>query len=291
MKLNRIYTISDFFLEINGDCPGKTLERLSKYEVKGDFAGPKDVLRVSCRVEENIPARELNPLYGKRHIIEEFGCFDGKCLSQDRAGELSLATLTYDNDFHSVCCALTDVEARGGNSLDSRMMVAVGEGVLNCLPAFGGITFHSSAIAFDGCALLFAAPSGTGKSTQARLWRENYPDRAVCINDDTPIIMKKDGVYHAYGSPWAGTSGENNNISAPVKAVVYVERGTENAVRPLVGQEKIVRGLRSVRAQHFPTQTQRQVKILLDFLSAVPVYELRCDISRGAVEAVKSLLF
>ena len=289
MKPDKIYLISEFFLKIAGDCPEKALDGLKSYAAEGDFFGHKDVMRVSCSVAEHIPARELKPIYGVRHFIEEFGCFGGKFLSQDRAGDSSLATLTYDDDFHSVSCVLSDVEASGGSGLDSRM--SIGESVVNCLPAFGGITYHASAIAYNGCALLFAAPSGTGKSTQARLWRESYPDAAVCINDDTPIIMKKDGVYRAYGSPWAGTSGENNNVSAPVKAVIYVERGTDNSVRPLVGQEKITRGLRSVRSQHFPVQMERQVKILLDFLDSVPVYELRCDISRGAVETVKSLLY
>lgn len=32
--------------------------------------------------------------------------------------------------------------------------------------------FHCSAVALDGQAYLFTAPSGTGKSTHTRLWRE-----------------------------------------------------------------------------------------------------------------------
>ena len=44
--------------------------------------------------------------------------------------------------------------------------------------------FHCSAIALDGKAYLFAAPSGTGKSTHTRLWREVFGNRAVMINDD-----------------------------------------------------------------------------------------------------------
>ena len=50
-----------------------------------------------------------------------------------------------------------------------------------------GIIFHSSAIMVDGEAYLFTAPSGTGKSTHTRLWRELLGDRAVMINDDKAL--------------------------------------------------------------------------------------------------------
>ena len=44
------------------------------------------------------------------------------------------------------------------------------------------ILFHSSAIAVDGKAYLFAAPSGTGKSTHTRLWRETFGEqKARCV--------------------------------------------------------------------------------------------------------------
>ena len=47
-----------------------------------------------------------------------------------------------------------------------------------------GIIFHSSAIAVDGKAYLFTAPSGTGKSTHARLWREMLGDKRYgCVNN------------------------------------------------------------------------------------------------------------
>lgn len=45
------------------------------------------------------------------------------------------------------------------------------------------LLIHGSAVAVDGKGYLFLAPSGTGKSTHTRLWREYFGDRAEMIND------------------------------------------------------------------------------------------------------------
>ena len=54
---------------------------------------------------------------------------------------------------------------------------------------------HSSAVSLDNEAYLFTAPSGTGKSTHTRLWREHFGERALMINDDKPIVRERDGRF------------------------------------------------------------------------------------------------
>ncbi len=49
---------------------------------------------------------------------------------------------------------------------------------------YGVLLFHGSSVAVDGFGYIFAAQSGTGKSTHARLWRELLGERAVMVNDD-----------------------------------------------------------------------------------------------------------
>lgn len=132
----------------------------------------------------------------------------------------------YTPAFDSVECTHVDVASLGGATLADSFGVAVGDCVLNCFPAFGGVTFHASAIAYRGEALLFAAPSGTGKSIHSSLWKQAHPNDVVYLNDDTPVIKRKDGVFYAFGTPWAGTSRIQNNLSAPIKAVILVKRGT-----------------------------------------------------------------
>jgi len=79
--------------------------------------------------------------------------------------------------------------------------LAVYRQIAERMPAYDTVLFHGSVVAVDGVAYLFAASSGTGKSTHARLWRELFGDRAVMVNDDKPLIrISADGAT-AYGTP------------------------------------------------------------------------------------------
>ena len=67
------------------------------------------------------------------------------------------------------------------------------------------LLMHGAALAWQGQAYLFTAPSGTGKSTHAMLWRRYLGSGAEVINGDKPLLhLPPDGPAVVYGSPWAG---------------------------------------------------------------------------------------
>ena len=74
-------------------------------------------------------------------------------------------------------------------------------------------------------------PSGTGKSTQAELWRSLRS--AGIINGDRAAIRVLDGVPYACGIPFCGTSDICRNKKLPVKAIVCLDKGTENKLDKL----------------------------------------------------------
>ena len=95
------------------------------------------------------------------------------------------------------------------------------------------LLFHGSVVAVDGSGYLFAAKSGTGKSTHTRLWREHFGNRAQMVNDDKPFLkIQPDGVW-ACGSPWSGKHGLDTNITVPLKGICILERGPENRISPM----------------------------------------------------------
>ena len=280
--------IADIQIELSGDYPKTVTDGMKQYLC---HSSDQPDMRIDCKVTEHLDAIDFTEQYGKRNLIEEYGAHGGAYCSQDRDGAKSYATILYNQTFDSAECTLVDVAPLGGASLADRFHVAIGNCVLNCLPAFGGLTFHASAIAYRNEALLFAAPSGTGKSTQSALWMKVHPNDVMYINDDTPVIKRKDGVLHALGTPWAGTSGIQNHIVAPIRAIILVKRGTVNTLRPVGGEEKLTRLLCSAREQHFPPQRRRQANLLFEIAAEIPMYELRCDVSKRAVEAVETLLY
>ena len=93
------------------------------------------------------------------------------------------------------------------------------------------VILHASAVLYEGFAYLFTAPSGGGKSTQARIW-ENHLHAEVMNGDKVILRGNKTGLF-AYGSPIAGSSGICKNISAPVAAVVKIEKAEYNRVSVL----------------------------------------------------------
>lgn len=150
---------------------------------------------------------------------------------------------------------------------------------------------HSTAVAYGKQAVLFSAPSGTGKSTHAGLWKEFYPEEVTLFNDDTPVVREIDGVLHACGTPWSGKTEINENIECPLKAIVFLKQAESNTIRRMTTIESVVKFLNETRKPVFEHLMDKHVNFLEHIIKNVPIYELGCTISRDAVDLVKDTLF
>ena len=102
----------------------------------------------------------------------------------------------------------------------------IAEGML----AYDRLVFHGSCVAVDGQGYLFAARSGTGKSTHAALWKELLGARAVIVNDDKPILHIREDGATAYGTPCNGKHRRGRNMAVPLRAVCLLEQAAENRI-------------------------------------------------------------
>ena len=98
----------------------------------------------------------------------------------------------------------------------------------NFLIDYNAMILHSSLVDFSGNGIVFTAPSGTGKSTQADLWKKFKG--AEILNGDRTII-RKNANYEAYGSPYAGSSGIYKNKFVNLKAIVVLRQADENRIQ------------------------------------------------------------
>lgn len=154
---------------------------------------------------------------------------------------------------------------------------------------YGGFLMHGSAIAKDGRAYLFCAPSGTGKSTHTRLWRECFPD-CVMVNDDKPIIRKLDGVFYACGTPWSGKHDLDTNIEVPLKGIVILARGVENRIERV--KPETVLGL-LFNQIYRPSDGEKYlmtIDLVSEMLGSCPVYKLYCNMDKQAAEVAERAL-
>ena len=150
---------------------------------------------------------------------------------------------------------------------------------------FDALMLHSSCIMYEGKAYLFTAHSGTGKSTHTALWKNMFGDKVTYINDDKPLLRKINGVWTAFGNPWSGKTDLNTNISAPVGAIVFLNRGEENKIRKLIPPEDVVapRFIEQTAKPYTPERTIAMLNLADDLLTSVDLFELHCNISEDAV--------
>ena len=151
------------------------------------------------------------------------------------------------------------------------------------------LLLHSAFIRVKDAGILFSAPSGTGKSTQAELWRQYR--NADIINGDRAALRCADGQWTAWGLPYAGTSGIFRNEYAQISAVVVLRQAKENVVRRLRPAEAL-RCLYPELTLHRweATSVEVAMNLLMNLVTSVPVYLLECRPDEAAVCVLESAL-
>lgn len=156
----------------------------------------------------------------------------------------------------------------------------------NLLLCHGGILLHASIVSYKGNGILFSAASGVGKSTQAELWKKYM--RAEIINGDRALIRKKDGIFWAFGSPMAGSSGIYKNAGVEMKALIILKQENRNTIRRMEAGEAFVHIYRETLVNIWDHEfVEKTVDLIREMLEAVPVYLLGCRPEREAAELVK----
>lgn len=148
------------------------------------------------------------------------------------------------------------------------------------------IVFHACALEYEGRAYAFTAPSGTGKSTHARLWMRHLGPAARVLNGDKPFLhTPHEGGVTVYGSPWTGKEGWGYNGHAPLAGVCLIHQApacsiermdVDDAIEPIMRQCYIPRDN--------PADTVAVLRSIARLLKSVPLWRMGCDISEDAVK-------
>lgn len=154
-----------------------------------------------------------------------------------------------------------------------------------------GTYLHSSAMLFEGKAYLFSATSGTGKSTHTQKWIKRFGDDKVkIINDDKPSFRLIDGKCIVYGSPFAGGTDVQENISAELGALVFIERSETNSIEKIPPSRSVSMLISQSPKSLSEKSGDRQLEIYSEILTKYPVYLLRCNLDDEAVDVAMGIL-
>lgn len=155
----------------------------------------------------------------------------------------------------------------------------------------GGFFLHCSCLRYKGEAIIFTAPSGTGKSTHAALWRRHFGDEVEMINDDKPLVREKDGRFIIYGTPWNGKHRIGNNISAPIRAVVFLRQAPENTAEEIQPFEALSLLMQQTLLPSERAHMSKLLDMLGRLLETTPMYRLGCTISDEAVKTIYDRIY
>ena len=168
-----------------------------------------------------------------------------------------------------------------------RLMYLIGAAEL--FVAHDAFILHASYVIREGKALLFSAPSGTGKSTQADFWHDCRD--AEIVNGDRVIISRENGVFYANGAYIAGSSGILKNVKSPLGHVILLERGTECIVRKLSVPQKLKRLLCECSFDLQDCgQYNKMIELVSDLVNKVPTLAYGCTNNEESVEKLERYL-
>ena len=147
---------------------------------------------------------------------------------------------------------------------------------------------HAVALRHDGLAWLITAPSGVGKSTQARTLKELYPGQFSVICGDRPVLeLRKDDTVFVHPSPWNGKEGWHGADGAPLGGIICLQRGAENDIRPLTPRGAVIPVLQALIHTGRTTEDIRRAAAFEDaLLRRTKVWELT---NRGVPDSTRLL--
>ena len=252
------------------------------------------------------PAEQADILIRYR-VCAEFPQADGHLCYEDRrnrvyesCGRLCCYAGNYNkiSDFRGAISCLQYRESdrnhyelllKKESSLTMRMLFR-GMGLEFLMALNRRVILHSSYIAWKGKGIVFSAPSGTGKSTQAELWRKHRPGTEI-INGDRSILTCERGIPEVYGLPLCGSSGIAVNKSFPLGAVVVLRQAKTNTVRRLGVREAVSLIYSECGLSLWDRDAAANVlDVVSEIAESVPVYCLSCLPHSSAVDAMERAL-
>lgn len=152
-----------------------------------------------------------------------------------------------------------------------------------------GFVLHCSYIEVGGQAILFTAPSETGKSTQAELWKKLRS--ASIINGDRAAVRWTGEEILAEGIPFAGSSEYCLNRSIPIRAIICLEQAPDTSIRRLYGYEAFANIWKGCSVNTWNRKdVEKASATVTHVIKQIPIFQLACTPDESAVIALEKAL-
>ncbi len=177
-----------------------------------------------------------------------------------------------------------------------------------------GCYLHSAGAILDGQGLLFVGHSDAGKTTMVRMLlaychseersdeesrscddetlRSAQRDMVVeILCDDRNIVRRTPAGFRVYGTWSHGESPLVSPASAPLRAILFLDKAAENRLTPLADRREVTRRLLACLIKPFVTADwwEKTLALVEQLAREAPAYALRFDRSGTVVELLREM--
>lgn len=146
--------------------------------------------------------------------------------------------------------------------------------LLHAIPKHKGIFFHCAGVHIAGQTLLFLAPSGTGKTTLARL---AYEKGFHVLSDETVFVSWDTAEFVAHTTPLGRLS--SGPLSGPIDGVFFPHQGKTFEAQPLSAPRAVIAAWNDSYYRMKGTSNADERRYIVnrwfDLFSSVPCYEMQ----------------
>lgn len=149
------------------------------------------------------------------------------------------------------------------------------------------VALHSSSILYQDKAWLFSAPSGTGKSTHANLWRDLY--NTPILNGDLNLLAIKNNIPVIHGIPWCGTSKLFDTQTHPLGGIILLKQAPTDTIEELpLDQRILLVQQRLISPCWTPKQFDTNLSVIQKIAAHIMICRLHCTKENSACELMKT---
>ena len=138
------------------------------------------------------------------------------------------------------------------------------------------LVMHGSSFKVNDCAFIITARSGVGKSTHVNLLKEYLGNEFEYINDDKPLLKVEDELV-LFSSPWNGKERRGNNTSAPLRSVIFLNRGLTNTYKKLDSKDIYFRLLSQIYLPRDKAKREKALSLIDILLKRISFYEINVN--------------
>jgi len=153
------------------------------------------------------------------------------------------------------------------------------------------VLMHSAAAILNGQGLLFVGHSDAGKSTTVTMLTnagqaQGAPLEVEILCDDRNIARRWEEGWRVHGTWSHGDVEDVSSASAPLRAILFLQQDSRNAITPLTGRKEIWKRLLATLIKPMVTAEwwRKELDVLERLVNEVPCYTMEFDKS-GAIVA------